>query len=44
MSQPRYAEFIRLRTITEDWIARNSVDGNNMTDGLTFEGADPDGE
>ena len=41
-TQPRYAEFIRLRTITEKWTAWENVDGND-TDDFSVNGGGADG-
>lgn len=40
--QPRYAEFVRLRTITEKWVEWENVDGNENDPQIT-DGGGPNG-
>lgn len=41
MSQPRYAEFIRLKSIVDGWVEIDTVDGN--VDDETYNGGGANG-
>lgn len=43
MSQPRYAEFIRLKTITERWEDFETVDGNDLSEPDNYNGGGANG-